>query len=102
MSGWPPTAAGAGPWTPDAAAAQSVHKLGYPAAEEWSRAGWRAHLGSAGDIRSEDTRSEDTRVDRDLDALVERLGAATIPELAAESARRVPDQTARSLWTASR
>jgi long-chain acyl-CoA synthetase len=32
--------------------------------------------------------------DGDLDQLVERLGAATIPDLAAESARRFPDRVA--------
>jgi acyl-CoA synthetase (AMP-forming)/AMP-acid ligase II len=48
-------------------------------AEEWSRAGWRAHLAES---------------DEDLDTLAERLGAATIPELAAASAARVPDRVA--------
>src|SRR5215831_5423298 len=48
------------------------------AGEEWSRAGWRAHLpGTA-----------------DLPAYVGRLGEATIPELAAASAGRVPGRVA--------
>ncbi len=57
----------------DGAAAASWSPAG------WSRAGWRAHLGAP---------------DADLDELVGRLGAATIPELAAESARRFPDRVA--------
>jgi acyl-CoA synthetase (AMP-forming)/AMP-acid ligase II len=48
------------------------------ACEEWSRAGWRAHLPGAGDVP----------------AYVGRLGEATIPELAAASAGRVPDRIA--------
>src|SRR5579862_1666569 len=48
-------------------------------ATAWSRAGWRAHLEVP---------------DGDLDELVERLGAATILDLAAESARRFPDRVA--------
>jgi hypothetical protein len=40
--------------------------------EEWSRAGWRAHLPDIGDSG----------------AFVGRLGAETVPALAAESARR--------------
>ena len=48
-------------------------------ATEWSRAGWRAHLGAPG---------------ADLDQLVERLGEKTIPDLAAESAQRFPDRVA--------
>jgi acyl-CoA synthetase (AMP-forming)/AMP-acid ligase II len=80
-------------------------------AEEWSRAGWRVHLANAGDTRGGDTRAGTSRAGRaraavgpartdaepadgDLDALVERLGAATIPELAAASARRVPGRAA--------
>jgi acyl-CoA synthetase (AMP-forming)/AMP-acid ligase II len=51
-------------------------------AAQWSRAGWRAHLGlSAADAGR-------------LDTLVEQLGAATIPDLAAESARRFPGRVA--------
>jgi acyl-CoA synthetase (AMP-forming)/AMP-acid ligase II len=46
--------------------------------EEWSRAGWRAHLPGA----------------TDLPAYVDRLGEATIPELAAASAGRVPGRVA--------
>jgi acyl-CoA synthetase (AMP-forming)/AMP-acid ligase II len=48
------------------------------ACEEWSRAGWRAHLPGAGDVP----------------AYVGRLGEPTIPELAAASAGRVPDRVA--------
>ncbi len=48
-------------------------------ASEWSRAGWRTHLGVP---------------QGDLDQLVGRLGAATIPDLAAESADRFPDRVA--------
>ena len=48
------------------------------ASEGWSRAGWRAHLPGAGD----------------LPAYVRRLGEATIPELAAASAGRVPGRVA--------
>jgi acyl-CoA synthetase (AMP-forming)/AMP-acid ligase II len=48
------------------------------AGEEWSRAGWRAHLPGAGDGP----------------AYAGRLGEATIPELAAASADRVPDRVA--------
>jgi acyl-CoA synthetase (AMP-forming)/AMP-acid ligase II len=48
------------------------------AGEEWSRAGWRAHLPGT----------------RDVPAYVDRLGEATIPELAAASADRVPDRVA--------
>ena len=51
-------------------------------ASEWSRAGWRTHLGlPAADAGR-------------LDALIEELGAATILDLAAESARRFPDRVA--------
>jgi acyl-CoA synthetase (AMP-forming)/AMP-acid ligase II len=48
------------------------------ASAEWSRAGWRAHLPGTGDVP----------------AYVDRLGEATIPELAAASAGRVPDRVA--------
>ena len=51
-------------------------------ATEWSRAGWRTHLGR--------TAAETGR----LDALIDELGAATILDLAAESARRFPDRVA--------
>lgn len=47
-------------------------------AEEWSRAGWRAHLPEVSDPG----------------ALVGRLGAQTIPALAADSARRAGDRLA--------
>jgi acyl-CoA synthetase (AMP-forming)/AMP-acid ligase II len=51
-------------------------------AAEWSRAGWRTHLGlPAADAGR-------------LDALIDELGAATIVDLAAESARRFPDRVA--------
>jgi acyl-CoA synthetase (AMP-forming)/AMP-acid ligase II len=46
--------------------------------EQWSRAGWAAHLPGVADIP----------------AHVASLGEATIPGLAAESAARVPDRTA--------
>lgn len=49
---------------------------------EWSRAGWRAHLGLPAPDNGR------------LDPLVERLGATTLPDLAAESARRFPDRVA--------
>jgi acyl-CoA synthetase (AMP-forming)/AMP-acid ligase II len=48
------------------------------ACEEWSRAGWRAHLPGVTDVP----------------AFVARLGEATIPELAAASAGRVPGRVA--------
>jgi acyl-CoA synthetase (AMP-forming)/AMP-acid ligase II len=48
------------------------------AGEEWSRAGWRAHLPGVTDVP----------------AFVTRLGEATIPELAAASADRVPSRVA--------
>jgi acyl-CoA synthetase (AMP-forming)/AMP-acid ligase II len=51
---------------------------------EWSRAGWRAHLPGVGDPDEQA-------------GLVERLGAATIPDLAAESARRFPHRVAVSV-----
>ena len=50
-------------------------------AEDWSRAGWQAHLPG----------------DRDRGALVEQFGAQTIPALAAESASRQPDRVAVTL-----
>jgi malonyl-CoA/methylmalonyl-CoA synthetase len=46
--------------------------------EEWSRAGWRAHLPEVADLA----------------AYVEQLGETTIPALAAETADRVPDRVA--------
>ena len=70
-AGWP-----AAPWsaTPWSATPWS--------ASDWSRAGWRTHLGlPAADAGR-------------LDALIEELGAATILDLAAESARRFPDRVA--------
>jgi acyl-CoA synthetase (AMP-forming)/AMP-acid ligase II len=48
------------------------------AGEEWSRAGWRAHLPGTADVPGH----------------LDRLGEATIPELAAASAARVPDRVA--------
>src|SRR5258708_15565193 len=51
---------------------------GMSTGEEWSGAGWRAHLPGA----------------TDLPAYVDRLGEATIPELAAASAGRVPGRVA--------
>ncbi|HEX9519936.1 MAG TPA: AMP-binding protein, partial [Streptosporangiaceae bacterium] len=51
---------------------------GMSTGEEWSRAGWRAHLPGV----------------TDLPAYVDRLGEATIPELAAASAGRVPGRVA--------
>jgi len=51
------------------------------AGEEWSRAGWRAHLPGTGDVP----------------AYLDRLGEATIPELAAASAGRVPDRVALTI-----
>jgi acyl-CoA synthetase (AMP-forming)/AMP-acid ligase II len=48
------------------------------AGEKWSRAGWRAHLPGTGDVPE----------------YVDRLGEATIPELAAASAGRVPGRVA--------
>jgi acyl-CoA synthetase (AMP-forming)/AMP-acid ligase II len=71
----------------------TVASSGPSSAEDWSRAGWRAHL-----ARGADTCGGTSRLgaacDGDLDALVERLGGATIPELAAASAARVPDRIA--------
>src|SRR5258708_37784967 len=51
---------------------------GMSTGEEWSRAGWRAHLPGA----------------TDLPAYVDRLGEATIPALAAASAGRAPGRVA--------
>jgi acyl-CoA synthetase (AMP-forming)/AMP-acid ligase II len=51
------------------------------AGEQWSRAGWRAHLPGAADVP----------------AYVDRLGEATIPELAAASADRVPRRVAATV-----
>lgn len=51
---------------------------GWTGGEEWSRAGWRAHLPGTPDPQ----------------AYVEGLGEATLPALAAESAERVPDRIA--------
>ena len=53
----------------------------------WSRAGWRAHL-SLGDAAVGDAAVAD---------LVARLGTATIPDLAAESAAQFPDRVAVSV-----
>jgi acyl-CoA synthetase (AMP-forming)/AMP-acid ligase II len=55
-----------------------------PGGREWSRAGWRAHLPGVGDPDEQA-------------GLVERLGAATIPDLAGESARRFPHRVAVSV-----
>jgi len=60
--------AGAEPAQGTGASAEPGHGIG--AGEEWSRAGWRAHLPGIGDPP----------------AYVGRLGEATIPELAAASA----------------
>ncbi|HUZ36515.1 MAG TPA: AMP-binding protein [Streptosporangiaceae bacterium] len=49
--------------------------------EEWSRAGWRAHLPGISDVP----------------AFVDRLGEATIAELAAASADRVPERVALTI-----
>jgi len=68
--------AGAEPAQGTGASAEPGHGIG--AGEEWSRAGWRAHLPGIGDPP----------------AYVGRLGEATIPELAAASAGRVPDRVA--------
>src|SRR5215472_13222898 len=54
---------------------------GMSTGEEWSRAGWRVHLPGV----------------TDLSAYVERLGEATIPELAASSAGRVPGRVALTI-----
>jgi acyl-CoA synthetase (AMP-forming)/AMP-acid ligase II len=51
------------------------------ACDEWSRAGWRAHLPGAADVP----------------AYVDQLGEATIPELAAASADRVPRRVAATV-----
>jgi acyl-CoA synthetase (AMP-forming)/AMP-acid ligase II len=49
--------------------------------EDWSRAGWRAHLPGV----------------QDVPAFVARLGDATIPGLAAATAERVPAQLALAI-----
>ena len=65
-AGWPAAPWSATPWS----------------ASDWSRAGWQTHLGLPAAAAGR------------LDALIEELGAATIPDLAAESARRFPDRVA--------
>ena len=67
---------------PDSAGGAGAAAGGVDVATEWSRAGWRAHLGLAAADAGR------------LDALIEELGAATILDLAAESARRFPDRVA--------
>ena len=58
----------------------------------WSRAGWRAHLSLA------DAAVGDAAVgDAAVADLVARLGTATIPDLAAESAAQFPDRVAVSV-----
>ena len=58
----------------------------------WSRAGWRAHL-SLADAAVGDAAVADAAVAD----LVARLGTATIPDLAAESAAQFPDRVAVSV-----
>ena len=70
------TGAGAEPGQPPGAGAEPGRRI--VTGEEWSRAGWRAHLPGTGDVP----------------AHVGRLGEATVPELAAASAGRVPDRVA--------
>jgi acyl-CoA synthetase (AMP-forming)/AMP-acid ligase II len=73
----------------------------------WSRAGWRAHLSRA-DAPVADAAMTDAAVteaavtdapvaDAAVADLVGRLGAATIPDLAAESAAQFPDRVAVSV-----
>ncbi|HLQ52708.1 MAG TPA: hypothetical protein VK162_00405, partial [Streptosporangiaceae bacterium] len=71
----------------------TVASSGPSSAEDWSRAGWRAHLARGADPCGGTSRLG-AACDGELDALVERLGGATIPELAAASAARVPDRIA--------
>jgi acyl-CoA synthetase (AMP-forming)/AMP-acid ligase II len=73
----------------------------------WSRAGWRAHLSLAdaavgdaavGDAAVGDAAVGDAAVaDAAVADLVARLGTATIPDLAAESAAQFPDRVAVSV-----
>ena len=68
----------------------------------WSRAGWRAHLSLAdaavGDAAVGDAAVRDAAVgDAAVADLVARLGTATIPDLAAESAAQFPDRVAVSV-----
>jgi len=68
----------------------------------WSRAGWRAHLGAADPAAADPLAADPVAADpvaADLVAadLVARLGAATIPDLAAESAAQFPDRVAVSV-----
>ena len=63
----------------------------------WSRAGWRAHL-SLADAPVADAPVADAPVaDAAVADLVARLGTATIPDLAAESAAQFPDRVAVSV-----
>jgi acyl-CoA synthetase (AMP-forming)/AMP-acid ligase II len=68
----------------------------------WSRAGWRAHL-SLADAAVADAGVGDAGVgdaavgDAAVADLVARLGTATIPDLAAESAAQFPDRVAVSV-----
>jgi acyl-CoA synthetase (AMP-forming)/AMP-acid ligase II len=63
----------------------------------WSRAGWRAHL-SLADAAVGDAAVGDAAVgDAAVADLVARLGTATIPDLAAESAAQFPDRVAVSV-----
>ena len=71
----------------------TVASSGPSSAEDWSRAGWRAHLARGADPCGGTSRLG-AACDGELDTLVERLGGATIPELAAASAARVPDRIA--------
>jgi malonyl-CoA/methylmalonyl-CoA synthetase len=73
----------------------------------WSRAGWRAHLSLAGagaadalvaDVLVTDEAAADAAVaDAAVADLVGQFGAATIPDLAAESAGEFPDRVAVSV-----
>jgi acyl-CoA synthetase (AMP-forming)/AMP-acid ligase II len=76
VTGGPRPGPGSGPDGPGAG--PGAGSGGWGGAEDWSRAGWRAHLPGVADPG----------------ALVEELGAETIPALAAASARREPDRIA--------
>ena len=63
----------------------------------WSRAGWREHLRAAGPAAGDPVAADLVAADLVAADLVARLGAATIPDLAAESAAQFPDRVAVSV-----
>ena len=63
----------------------------------WSRAGWRAHLSLADAAVGDAAVGAAAVGDAAVADLVARLGTATIPDLAAESAAQFPDRVAVSV-----